>query len=69
MESRTTFLVAHRLSMLRRADFVIVMESGCIVQRGTHDQLMHSEGYYRRAAEMQVADEESRRLLGTEAVS
>lgn len=64
MKGRTTFVVAHRLSTLRRADKVVVLEKGRIVQVGTHDELMHTKGHYRRAAKVQVADEESKRLLG-----
>ncbi len=64
MKGRTTFVVAHRLSTLRRADLVVVLEKGQIVQIGTHDDLMTSKGHYRRAARLQVADDESRRLLG-----
>mgnify|MGYP006211265873 CR=1 FL=1 len=41
---RTTFIVAHRLSTLRRADFIIVMEDGRIVQRGTHEELTRTSG-------------------------
>jgi len=64
MEGRTTFVVAHRLSTLRRADVVMVIEQGRIAQRGTHEQLMRSQGHYRFAAMLQSADSESRRLLG-----
>jgi len=64
MQGRTTFVVAHRLSTLRRADMVLVLEKGRIVQAGTHDQLMTTTGHYRQAAKLQVADAESRRLLG-----
>jgi ATP-binding cassette subfamily B protein len=53
---RTTFIVAHRLSTLRRADFIIVMEDGCIVQRGTHGQLMREPGPYLRVANLQLVD-------------
>ncbi|WP_414664531.1 ABC transporter ATP-binding protein [Horticoccus sp. 23ND18S-11] len=53
---RTTFIVAHRLSTLRRADFIIVMESGRIVQRGTHEQLMREKGPYLRVANLQLVD-------------
>ncbi len=56
MRGRTTFIVAHRLSALRRADFVIVLDEGRIVQRGTHAQLMAVEGHYRRTAEAQFAE-------------
>jgi ATP-binding cassette subfamily B protein len=53
---RTTFIVAHRLSTLRRADFIIVMENGRIVQRGTHEQLMREPGPYLHVASLQLVD-------------
>jgi len=54
---RTTFIVAHRLSTLRRADFIIVMEDGRIVQRGTHAELMREAGPYLRVAKLQLVDQ------------
>jgi len=64
MTGRTTFIVAHRLSTLKRADRVIVIENGRITEVGTHDQLMETSDHYRSAAEIQLADYESKRLLG-----
>jgi ABC-type multidrug transport system fused ATPase/permease subunit len=64
MAGRTTFVVAHRLSTLRRADKVIVLEKGRVVQTGTHEELMNAQGHYRHAADLQIADHESKRLLG-----
>ncbi|MFA5057237.1 MAG: ATP-binding cassette domain-containing protein, partial [Opitutaceae bacterium] len=58
---RTTFIVAHRLSTLRRADFIIVMDDGRIVQRGTHEELMQVRGPYLHVANLQLVD--SRELL------
>ena len=49
MEGRTTFIVAHRLSTLRRADLVLVFDRGRLIQQGTHAQLMAEDGHYRRA--------------------
>jgi len=63
MKDRTTFVVAHRLSTLRRADLIIVLERGRIVQVGTHDELMKATGPYRGVALLQVVDDESLRLL------
>jgi ATP-binding cassette subfamily B protein len=56
ISGRTTFVVAHRLSTLRRADFVIVMENGEIVQRGTHEELMRVSGPYLHVANLQLVD-------------
>lgn len=53
---RTTFIVAHRLSTLRRADVIIVMEGGRIVQRGTHAELMRQPGPYMSVADLQLVD-------------
>ena len=53
---RTTFIVAHRLSTLRRADFILVMEDGRIVQRGRHEELMRVPGPYLRVANLQLLD-------------
>lgn len=53
---RTTFIVAHRLSTLRRADFIIVLEAGRIVQRGTHEELIRQPGPYLHVANLQLVD-------------
>jgi ATP-binding cassette subfamily B protein len=53
---RTTFIVAHRLSTLRRADFIIVMADGRIVQQGTHEELIRMPGPYLHVAELQLID-------------
>ena len=60
---RTTFIVAHRLSTLRRADFVIVMDDGRIVQRGTHEELMKVPGPYLHVATLQLVDSDDLRAL------
>ncbi len=60
---RTTFIVAHRLSTLRRADFIVVMEAGRIVQRGTHAELMRVPGPYLRVADLQLVDREDASAL------
>lgn len=54
MRGRTTFVVAHRLSTLRRADWIMVLDEGRIVQSGTHDELMQQDGHYLEAAALQT---------------
>lgn len=53
MKNRTTFAIAHRLSTIRSADLILVMQSGRIVERGTHDELYALGGLYRKLCDMQ----------------
>jgi len=54
MEGRTTFVIAHRLATVRRADLILVMENGRIVQRGRHEDLLAQGGLYKEIHDLQL---------------
>ena len=56
MKGRTTFVVSSRLSLLRRADLILVLEDGKLTQTGTHDELVHRPGPYHETALLQIMD-------------
>jgi subfamily B ATP-binding cassette protein MsbA len=60
MSGRTVFVIAHRLSTVRRADRIVVIENGAIADVGTHEDLMTRLGTYRRLYELQFADFEQK---------
>ncbi|SRR6266404_2198614 len=53
MEGRTTFIVAHRLSTVRRADRIIALKDGVVIEQGGHDELLREQGYYARLHQLQ----------------
>ena len=57
MEGRTTFVIAHRLTTVRRADLILVMENGCIVQRGRHAELLSQGGLYKEIHDLQLSQQ------------
>lgn len=56
-KGRTTLVIAHRLSTVRKADRIIVMDDGQVVETGTHDQLVQRDGLYARLAAMQFGSD------------
>ena len=55
MRDRTTFVVAHRLSTIMRADEILVLEQGALVERGTHSELIAKNGVYHRLFSAQAS--------------
>ncbi|PLT28025.1 ABC transporter ATP-binding protein [Peribacillus deserti] len=59
MKGRTTFIIAHRISSLKHADEILVLDQGEVVERGTHQELLQSGGLYRRIYNIQYKDREN----------
>ena len=53
MKDRTSFIIAHRLSTVRNADKIIVIEDGHIIEQGSHEELLEQKGYYYRTLNTQ----------------
>ncbi len=68
MIGRTTFMIAHRLSTVRRADKILVLDQGRMVEQGPHDELMSKRGLYRQLHDIQTKSAErlNKRLLDSE---
>ncbi|HAL47173.1 MAG TPA: multidrug ABC transporter, partial [Dehalococcoidia bacterium] len=58
MENRTTFVIAHRLSTVHRADVILVLQEGEVVERGAHQELLALNGHYREIYELQLRPQE-----------
>ncbi len=59
MRDRTTFIIAHRVQSLMQANLILVLEEGCIVQQGTHEELLQEEGEYKEIFELQTKIDEA----------
>ncbi|TWL69218.1 putative multidrug resistance ABC transporter ATP-binding/permease protein YheI [Bacillus licheniformis] len=57
MRDRTTFIIAHRISSLKHADEILVLDKGVVKERGTHKQLMEANGLYKRIFDLQYKDQ------------
>jgi ABC-type multidrug transport system fused ATPase/permease subunit len=68
MVGRTTFLIAHRLATIRRADTILVIDQGSLVEHGTHQELLQRGGLYKQLHDLQTLPTGRRQLPDEEAV-
>jgi ABC-type multidrug transport system fused ATPase/permease subunit len=64
MADRTVLVIAHRLSTVRKADRIVVMQAGRVIDQGTHRELIGRDGLYRRLYELQFVDDEREAMIG-----
>ena len=57
-KNKTTLLVSHRVSSAKNADIIIILEDGKIIQQGSHNQLINTEGYYKELYNKQLSEKE-----------
>jgi ABC-type multidrug transport system fused ATPase/permease subunit len=65
LQNRTSFVIAHRLSTVRHASRIIVIDKGQIVEVGTHEELMNKRSFYWNLYTKQLIDERSKSVLDT----
>ncbi|MFZ1322582.1 MAG: ABC transporter ATP-binding protein [Ignavibacteria bacterium] len=58
MKGKTTFIIAHRITSIQDCDRIIVMDKGCILEEGTHEELIKNDGFYKKILDIQVSIEE-----------
>ena len=66
MRGRTTFVIAHRLSTVRRANRIVVLDQGAVVEEGTHEELLSKSGLYKRLYDIQFRTDELAREVKLE---
>ncbi len=59
MKNRTTVIISHRVSSVKNADLIIVLDNGAIIEQGNHDELINNSGFYSELYEKQLIEEES----------
>ena len=67
IKDRTTFVIAHRLSTVRKADLILVLDGGEIAERGTHQELLTRDGFYRHIYDLQLGGQQWEELPALEA--
>ena len=65
-KGRTTIVIAHRLSTVRSADLILVLERGRVVESGSHEDLLKGDGFYRRIHDLQIRPQEEGRFLSSQ---
>jgi ATP-binding cassette subfamily B protein len=64
MENRTAFVITHKVTMCRKADLILVLDRGRLIERGTHDRLIAARGHYYTLFETQLNDAEKAQAKG-----